>query len=384
MRFEFATATRIVFGPGTLAEAGQLAGEWGRRVVVVTGRNPARAQRLLEYLADAGLATEIVAIGQEPSIDDVARGVASARAFGAEAVIGCGGGSAIDAAKAVAGLLTNDGALFDYLEVVGQGRPLARAAAPWMAIPTTAGTGAEVTRNPVLAVLGRGVKVSLRSPHLLARVALVDPELTLDLPPALTASTGFDALTQLLEACVCNRANPMTDAICAAGIPRAARALPVAGRDGHELAARTDLALASLWSGLALANAGLGAVHGFAAPIGGLFPAPHGAICAALLAPVMAANIRALRSRAPQSSALVRYAEVARWLTGRNDASHEHGVEWVRSLVATLGIPRLSAYGLVAAHVAEIVTRAQQASSMKANPIALTIDELMTVLAEAI
>jgi alcohol dehydrogenase class IV len=384
MKFEFATATRIVFGPGTLAEAGQLVGEWGRRATIVTGRNPARAQRLLEYLAAAGIATEIVAIDHEPSIDDVTRGVASARAFGANSVIGYGGGSAIDAAKAIAGLLTNDGSPLDYLEVVGQGRPLARPAVPWMAIPTTAGTGAEVTRNAVLSVPGRGVKVSLRSPHLLARVALVDPELTLDLPSALTASTGLDALTQLLEAYVCNRANPMTDAICAAGIPRAAQALPVACRDGHDLAARTDLALASLWSGLALANAGLGAVHGFAAPIGGFFPAPHGAVCATLLAPVMAANIRALRSRAPQSPALIRYAEIARWLNGRNDASDEHGVEWVRSLVATLGIPRLSAYGIAPAQIPEIVARAQQASSMKANPVALTTEELSAALVEAI
>jgi len=384
MKFEFATATRIVFGPGTLAEAGKLAGEWGRRATVVTGRNPERAQRLLAYFAAAGIATEVVTIDHEPSTDDVARGVAAARAFGADAVIGFGGGSAIDAAKAIAGLLTNDGAPLAYLEVVGQGRPLARPAAPWMAIPTTAGTGAEVTRNAVLAVPGRGVKASLRSPHLLARVALVDPELTLDLPPALTASTGLDALTQLLEAYVCNRANPMTDAICAAGIPRAAQALPVACRDGHDRTARTDLALASLWSGLALANAGLGAVHGFAAPIGGLFPAPHGAICAALLAPVMAANIRALRSRAPQSPALVRYAEIARWLTVRGDAPLEQGVEWVRSLVTALGIPRLSAYGLAPAQVPEIVARAQQASSMKANPVVLTAEELSAALIEAI
>jgi len=384
MRFEFATAARIVFGAGTLAEAGQLAGEWGRRATVVTGRNRVRAQRLLAHFAAAGIATEIVTIDHEPSTDDVARGVASARAFRADSVIGFGGGSAIDAAKAIAGLLTNGGAPLDYLEVVGQGRPLARPAAPWMAIPTTAGTGAEVTRNAVLSVPGSGVKVSLRSPHLLARVALVDPELTLDLPPALTASTGLDALTQLLEAYVCNRANPMTDAICAAGIPRAAQALLVACRDGHDLAARTDLALASLWSGLALANAGLGAVHGFAAPIGGLLPAPHGAVCAALLAPVMAANIRALRSRAPQNPALGRYAEIARWLTGRNDASDEHGVEWVRSLVATLGILRLSAYGIALAQVPEIVARAQQASSMKANPVVLTAEELSVVLAEAI
>jgi len=384
MKFEFATAARIVFGPGTLAEAGQLAGEWGRRATVVTGRNPARAQPLLAYLAAAGIATEVVTIGHEPSTDDVARGVASARAFRADSVIGFGGGSAIDAAKAIAGLLTNDGSPLDYLEVVGQGRPLSRPAAPWMAIPTTAGTGAEVTRNAVLSVPGRGVKASLRSPHLLARVALVDPELTLDLSPALTASTGLDALTQLLEAYVCNRANPMTDAVCAAGIPRAAQALPVACRDGHDLAARTDLALASLWSGLALANAGLGAVHGFAAPVGGLYPAPHGAVCAALLAPVMAANIRALRNRAPQSPALVRYAEIARWLTGRDDASHEHGVEWVRSLVATLGIPRLFAYGVAPAQIPAIVARAQQASSMKANPVVLTAEELSAALVEAI
>ena len=384
MKFEFATAARIVFGPGTLAEAGQLAGEWGRRATVVTGRNPARAQPLLAYLAAAGIATEVVTIGHEPSTDDVARGVASARAFRADSVIGFGGGSAIDAAKAIAGLLTNDGSPLDYLEVVGQGRPLSRPAAPWMAIPTTAGTGAEVTRNAVLSVPGRGVKASLRSPHLLARVALVDPELTLDLPSALTASTGLDALTQLLEAYVCNRANPMTDAICAAGIPRAAQALPVACRDGHDLAARTDLALASLWSGRALANAGLGAVHGFAAPVGGLYPAPHGAVCAALLAPVMAANIRALRSRAPQSLALARYTEIACWLTGRNDASHERGVEWVRALVTALGIPRLSAYGIAPAQVPEIVARAQQASSMKANPVVLTAEELSAALAEAI
>ena len=384
MKFEFATATRIVFGPGTLAEAGKLAGEWGRRAVVVTGRNPARAQRLLECLAAAGIATGIVTIDREPSTDDVARGVALARAFGADAVIGFGGGSAIDAAKAIAGLLTNDGAPLDYLEVVGQGRSLARPAAPWMAIPTTAGTGAEVTRNAVLAVAGRGVKASLRSPHLLARVALVDPELTLDLPPGLTAGTGLDALTQLIEAYVCNRANPLTDAICAAGIPRATHSLPAAWRDGHDLAARSDLALASLWSGLALANSGLGAVHGFAAPIGGLFPAPHGAVCAALLAPVMAANIRALRIRAPQSHALMRYAEIAHGLTRRIDSTPEHGVESVRSLVVMLGIPRLSAYGIAPAQIPEIVARAQQASSMKANPVVLTAEELSAALTEAI
>jgi alcohol dehydrogenase class IV len=299
-------------------------------------------------------------------------------------VIGFGGGSAIDAAKATAGLLANPGDLLDYLEVVGRGQPLARPAAPWMAIPTTAGTGAEVTRNAVLGVPERGVKVSWRSPHLLARVALVDPELTLDLPPAATAASGMDALTQLLEAYVSNRANPMTDALCAEGLPRAARALPAVWSNPGDLAARTELALASLWSGMALANAGLGAVHGLAAPIGGLFPAPHGAVCAVLLAPVMAANLAALRARAPESPARGRYGDIGRWLSGHPGAGTDRGIAWVRDRVAEFGLPGLAAYGVTAAAVGEIVARAQAANSMKANPVALTSDELAGALTAAL
>jgi alcohol dehydrogenase class IV len=253
-----------------------------------------------------------------------------------------------------------------------------------MAIPTTAGTGAEVTRNAVLGVPERGVKVSWRSPHLLARVALVDPELTLELPPAATAASGMDALAQLLEAYVCNRANPMTDALCAAGLPRVARAFPAVWRDPRDLAARTDLALASFWSGLALANAGLGAVHGFAAPVGGLFPAPHGAVCAVLLAPVMAANLAALRARAGGSPALGRYDEIGRWLTGRPGAKAEDGIAWVRGWVAELGLPGLATYGVTTGVVEEIVGRAQSSNSMKANPIALSVDELSGALTAAL
>jgi len=383
MRFEFATATQIVFGAGVLAEAGRLARPWGNRALVVTGGNPRRAEPLLGHLAKAGISAEVFSCAGEPSTATVSAGLAAARAAGAQLVIGFGGGSAIDAAKAVAGMLANSGDLLDYLEVVGAGRTLAQPAAPWMAIPTTAGTGAEVTRNAVLGVPDRGVKASLRSPLLLARVALVDPELTLDLPPALTATTGLDALTQLLEAYVCRRANPLTDALCAAGLPRAARALPVACSHPPDLAARTDLALASLWSGLALANAGLGAVHGFAAPIGGRFPAPHGAVCAILLAPVMAANLAALRARDPQNPALGRYAEVARWLTGRPDATADDGVAWVGRLVASLPVTRLAAYGVNSGSFSELAERAQAASSMKANPIALETKELEGVLRAA-
>jgi alcohol dehydrogenase class IV len=268
----------------------------------------------------------------------------------------------------------------DYLEVIGHGKALAHASAPFIAIPTTAGTGSEVTRNAVLASPEYRVKVSLRSPLMLPMIALVDPALTTDLPPAITASTGLDALTQLIEPYVCSRANPMTDALCIEGIQRAARSLRKAFENGSDLAAREDMAVASLFGGLALANAGLGAVHGFAGPIGGMFPAPHGAICAALLPQVMEANIRALGQRQPHSDALRRYDEVARLLTTRRDARCGDGVEWVRALISDLRIPKLATYGIASAHLPEIVEKAEHASSMKANPIALTKAELQSIL----
>lgn len=384
MRFEFATATRIVFGAGALNDAGKLAADRGRRALVVTGKNSGRAARLCSLLRAAGVEPDVFSVAGEPSIPVVLEGVAAAKRFGADVIIGFGGGSAIDAAKAIAGLATNPGDPLDYLEVVGRNQPLSRPTLPWVAIPTTAGTGAEVTRNAVLSVPERRVKVSLRSPLLLPTVALVDPELTLDLPAEVTASSGLDALTQLIEAYVCIRANPMTDALCAESIPRVARALPLVWREPNNLAARADLALGALNSGIALANAGLGAVHGFAGPLGGMFDAPHGAICAALLAPVTRVNIAALAHRAPESSANSRYAQVGRWLAGRDSATANDGVAWIEELVTNFRIPRLRAYRVDASQSAEIVARARQASSMKANPIALTDEELSRALAEAI
>jgi alcohol dehydrogenase class IV len=310
--------------------------------------------------------------------------VTAARKEQCELVISFGGGSALDAGKAIAAMLTNEGELLDYLEVIGRGKALVRASAPFVAIPTTAGTGSEVTRNAVLASPPHRVKVSLRSPLMLARIALVDPELTYDLPPATTASTGLDALTQLIEPYVCLRPNPMTDAICVEGMRRAARSLRVTFRDGHNLAAREDMATASLFGGLALANAGLGAAHGFAGPIGGMFTAPHGAVCAALLPHVMGMNLGALRQRAPASEALARCEEVARILTGRATAGAEAGVEWVHELVKDLGIPGLSSYGVRQEHVPELVEKSTKASSMKTNPIVLTGEELSEVLHRAL
>lgn len=380
MNFEFTTAARIVFGAGTIPQFGANVKSYGRHALVVTGHNPQRAQKMIANLAASDIATTVFLVAGEPEIATVENGVALAKKENCDFVIGFGGGSVMDAGKAIAAMLTNEGELLDYLEIIGRGKTLRQRSAPYVAVPTTAGTGAEVTRNAVLASPEHRVKVSLRSPHLLPRLAVIDPELTYDLPPALTATTGLDALTQLIEPYVCLRANPMTDGFCVEGIRRAARSLREAVFNGHNKSAREDMALASLFGGLALANAGLGAVHGFAGPIGGRFPAPHGAVCAALLPHVMAANLHALREREPQIPALDRYQMVAAWLTGNPHATADAGVAWVQKLVAELPIPKLGAYGIREEHVADIVAKAANASSMKANPIVLTADELAQTL----
>ncbi len=384
MRFEFATATKIVFGAGTLREAGAIAKEFGKRVLVVAGRDPKRAGPLLKILHEAGVSAATFSVAGEPDLSTIEQGTALAKKENCELVISIGGGSVMDAGKAIAAMLTNGGELLDYVEIIGRGQALTKPSAPFIAIPTTAGTGSEVTRNAVLASPEHKLKASLRSPLMLAKVAVVDPELTYDLPPALTASTGLDALTQLIEPFVCARANPMTDGLCVEGIRHAARSLRVAYNDGKNKSAREDMAVASLFSGLALANAGLGAVHGFAGPIGGSFPAPHGAICAALLPHVMCANLRALRQRTPDSEALRRYDEVARLLTGNAKAVADDGLAWVRKLVSDMQIPRLDTYGIKSEHITELVRKSAQASSMKANPIALTPDELAETLRQAL
>ncbi|HQE98125.1 MAG TPA: iron-containing alcohol dehydrogenase [Anaerolineae bacterium] len=384
MRFEFATATRIVFGPGALREVGPLAADLGARPLLVTGKTAARAEPLRALLRAQGLDPVPFAVEGEPTTVIVQQGVDLARQHGCDLVIGFGGGSPLDAAKAIAALLTNPGALLTYLEVIGEGRPLARPAAPIIAIPTTAGTGAEVTRNAVLASPEHGVKVSLRSPYLLPRLALVDPELTCSVPPAVTAGTGLDAFTQLVEPYVTPAANPLTDGLCREGIGRVVRSLRRAYRDGSDLQAREDMAVASLFGGLALANAKLGAVHGFAGVLGGAFPAPHGAVCGRLLPEVMAVNVRALRERAPADPALARYEEIARWLTGASGARAEDAVAWCAALCRDLAIPGLAAYGVTPADFPRLAAGASRASSMKGNPIVLTEAELLEILKRAL
>jgi alcohol dehydrogenase class IV len=383
MKFEFATANRIIFGNNTIEEVGPIAADMGHRVFVVTGQDPGRAGPLVEELKTLGLNMSIFSVSGEPTIATVLEGVERARQARADLVIGIGGGSVLDTGKAIAALLTNSGNLMEYLEIVGDGKQILQAPAPYIAIPTTAGTGAEVTRNAVIGSPEHGVKVSMRSPLMLPRLAVIDPRLTLSMPPLLTAFTGLDALTQLMEAFVSNKANPLTDGICREGMGRAARSLRKAFEAGNDQAAREDMAVASLFGGLALANAGLGAVHGFAGPLGGMFPTPHGAICGLLLPHIMEANVNALKARAPDSTAMARYEEVAQILTGISTASVVDGVKWVQGLCTIFKIPPLSAYDLKKRDFSDVVAKVRRASSTKGNPAMLTDDELTQILEKA-
>ena len=380
MRFEFATATRIVFGQGTVKELVPAAKSFGERALIITGESGQRAAGWIEQLKEEGIAVSEFHVSGEPTVTVVLSGLEQARAEHCDLVIGMGGGSVIDAGKAIAGLMTNPGKIYDYLEVVGMGKPLTNPSAPYITIPTTAGTGSEVTRNAVLTVTDQRVKVSLRSPLMLPRLAIVDPELTYSLPPEITAATGLDALTQLVEPFTSNAPNPMTDAICREGLRRVSRSLRLAYENGDDPHAREDMSLASLFGGMALANAKLGAVHGFAGPIGGMFPAPHGAICARLLPVVVEMNLNAIRDRAAQRPDGERFTEMSRLLTGNQDAHAEDGIRWLRGLCASLKVPSLATYGVTESDFPEIIAQAKRASSMKGNPIELTDSELLRIM----
>lgn len=384
MAFEFATASRILFGAGAARVVAPAAREMGKRALVVTRQSTEAAAWLANNLEAAGVSWRRLAVSGEPTIAIVRMGLEQARRDSCDMVIGLGGGSVLDAGKAIAALLANPGDPLDYLEIIGRGRPLTCRAAPFVAVPTTAGTGSEVTRNAVLGSPEHRVKVSMRSAMMLPRLAVVDPELALGLPPAITASTGLDTLTQLIEPYVSVGANVLTDGFCLEGLRRVRGSLRKAFHHGDDIDGRTGMALASLLSGLSLANAGLGIVHGFAAVIGGAFSAPHGAVCAAVLPHAMAVNIRALRRRAPESESLDRYQALARVLTDKSDASPDDGVRWVRELCRELKIAPLGSYGIGEKHVSTLVEAASRASSTKGNPIALDHDELREILSASL
>ncbi len=376
MDFSFATASQIIFGNNSVEKIPGIVSGMGRNILMVTGKNSERAKVLIEKFP-ADISVSVFKIESEPTTEMVNAGVNVAREKSCEVIVGFGGGSVIDSAKAIAALVPNQGELMDYLEVIGKGKALTERPLPCIAIPTTAGTGAEVTKNSVIKSPEHNVKVSLRSNLMYPDVAVVDPVLTYSMPPALTASTGVDALTHLLETFVSNQSNPFIDMLCRDGLTRISRSLAKAFKDGSDKDAREDMAMASLLGGMALANVKLGAVHGFAGPMGGMFPIPHGAVCACLMSAVIKVNIEVLKE---QNKDISKFKELAKILTGNEGAVANDSAVWASNLVAELEIPSLSEFGLTIKDFPGLVKKAKVSSSMKGNPVELTEDQLLRIL----
>jgi alcohol dehydrogenase class IV len=379
VNFEFTTVSKIIFGQGSFEKIPELVAGQGKKVLLVTGKNTALAHRLGKELNGTPISFEIFSVANEPTTHNIQSGTELARKTGCDMVVGIGGGSAIDSAKAIAALVPNKGELTDYLEVIGKGLKLTETPLPCFAVPTTAGTGAEVTRNSVIKSTENQVKVSLRSELMYPRIAVVDPVLTVTMPPEITASTGVDALTHLLETFVSIQSNPFIDMFCREGIKRVSVSLLRAFTDGNDMDARENMALASMFGGIALANVKLGAVHGFAGPLGGMCPVPHGAACACLLPATMEVNITALKKE-NRKQQLAKFEEIARILTGRKSAVADDGTIWAKELVRKLRIPPLSAFGLSPGDFPELVKKAQISSSIKGNPVGLNQDQLLSIL----
>jgi alcohol dehydrogenase class IV len=380
MQFEFSTASKIIFGSGMFTSVGEIVKRLGKKTLIVCGAPQYLLTKLKKLLDEESIVYTIYHTAGEPTINSIQDTLATIGQTTYASIIGIGGGSAIDTAKTISAMLTNPGDLTEYLEVIGFNKPLKFPTLPLIAIPTTAGTGSEVTKNAVIGIPTHRVKVSLRSDYLLPKISLIDPELTLSLPKNHTATTGLDALTQLIEAYTCLNPSPMIDPICIEGITRAARSFIKAYDDGDDLIARENMSLASLFSGIALANVKLGVVHGLAGVIGDITNAPHGAICASLLSTAMTVNITAIRNRMPNHPVLERYTKVGKVLTNDPSATAENASLWVRNFCHHVKIQPLKSLGLAESDFDDLIERTQQSSSMKGNPIILFNDEIRTIL----
>jgi len=373
--FSFALPGRVIFGRGEAEQAAPLIRTYGPRGVLVHGANPARAAWLLDALHSQGAEVMALACGSEPSLPMLEQALGQAKEFGADWVAALGGGAALDLGKALAGLIPAPGGVMDHLEVVGRGLPLAAPPLPYIALPTTAGTGAEATRNAVIGLPDHGRKVSIRDERMLPRLAIVDPALTDHCPRAVTLASGLDALAQVIEPWISCKATPFTDALVRPVIRPGLQALKRL-TEAEDSAARDTMAWVSLCGGMALANGGLGAVHGLAGVIGGVTPAAHGAICGALLGPVLALN----RTHSPDSA---RIREVCCEIAGVLDCTTAEAPQALTAWARGAGLPGLIAQGLDPARHQVVAEASLSSSSMKGNPFAPTVPQLCDVLREA-
>jgi Alcohol dehydrogenase, class IV len=380
MAFSFSTASPIIFGAGTVSRLPELVKSFGKKTFLVID-----AHISLESPFISQIEGEIAVFHPdgEPTVQSVADATELARQNGSEVIVGIGGGSAIDTAKAVGILLPSGGKPLDYLEVVGDGKPLPPNSLPVIAVPTTAGTGAEVTANTPLFSAEHGVKASLRSPAMLPDIALIDPKLTVSCPSTVTASSGLDALTQCLEPFTSCKANELTNILAAEGLKRAGQSLRTAFTDGQNIDARVDMSFCSLLGGMALANAKLGSVHALAAPLGGMLGAPHGMVCAAVLVACTRMNIRALGKRDPNSPALSAYRQAMQLLTGNPKATIEEGIAWLVETVEMLNVSSLGEMGMKQSQIDLAASQALVASSMAGNPIKLELSEVVNIIQES-
>jgi alcohol dehydrogenase class IV len=385
-RFDFASAGRILFGRGRIAELPDLIKPSGKKVMLVTGGHPGRHDSLRILLEKAGIIVAVESVSGEPTVQRVSEITDSILRQQCEVVAGIGGGSVIDAAKAAAALANNPGDIMDYLEVVGAGKPLPQPALPYIAIPTTAGTGAEVTKNSVITVPDQHVKVSLRSPFMLPRFALVDPDLALECPPEVSVNCGFDALCHLIEAYLSAKATPMSDAVCREGLSRmGGGALVLHWMRPEDPNVMVNVSLGSLLGGMALANGGLGAVHGFAGVIGGMTGAPHGAVCAALLPAVLRMNLDiACQGKQPLCrQTMARINETALMLSRDVNSKTQDLITLIENMSTQQNVAGLEKLGVKRAEFPVIIEKSSRASSMKGNPFLLTAEQLFQILDES-
>jgi alcohol dehydrogenase class IV len=376
---DFFLPTRILFGKGAINRLPELVENLGQNILFITGKDPDRHGAILRRVETCNTKYEIFTVEKEPDVQILYDCIKTARRIKPDVICSIGGGSVIDTGKAVSALLTNPGDLMDYLEVVGRGLQLHNSPMPFIAVPTTSGTGSEVTKNAVVNINDLKIKVSLRSQKMFPLIAIVDPELTINLPTDITASSGMDAFVQLVEAYTSTRANPFISSMIRDGVKLTSSSL-LEAVFGGDFSARENMALAATLSGIALSFSGLGAVHGLSASIGGLFPdAPHGLLCARLFPNVVRENLRQIEIKSYEAG-LKAYLDVFRIISGKDEDSPKDFPLWLDDYIEKFPICKLTEYGIKESDFPEIVKRAKKANSMKTNPVLLDDESLRNIL----